>query len=83
MSERQTKTTVRVANRPLALAGMDRTDPDADHPALTLWFFMGFAWGRLLWPLAIANALAWAYSWDGRAGKASWRSCRTSSACYG
>ena len=43
-------------------------EPD-EHPFSALWFLMGLVWGRLLWPLAIANALAWA--WLGYRG---WRS---------
>ncbi|MBL8586014.1 MAG: hypothetical protein JNM23_04705 [Bradyrhizobiaceae bacterium] len=39
---------------------MDNRDPD-DNPFLALWFLMDLIWGRLLWPLVIANALAAAW----------------------
>lgn len=48
-------------------------EPDDNNPFLVLWFLMGLVWGPLLWPLAIANALA-GLGWAGGAGRASSRS---------
>lgn len=39
----------------------DELDEPDDNPFLALWFLMDLIWGRLLWPLVIANALTAAW----------------------